>query len=47
MTQRRKAGDEGAGLLSWVQGLAPASPLLPALLRRLADSGYLGAPAFA
>ena len=25
MTQRKKAGDNGAGLLTWVQGLAPAS----------------------
>ena len=24
MTQRKKTGDEGAGLLPWVQGLAPA-----------------------
>ena len=24
MTQGKKAGDEGAGLLTWVQGLAPA-----------------------
>jgi len=24
MTQRKKAGDNGAGLLPWVQGLAPA-----------------------
>ena len=24
MTQRKKAGDNGAGLLTWVQGLAPA-----------------------
>jgi hypothetical protein len=28
MTQRKKAGDSGAGLLTWVQGLAPAWPLL-------------------
>jgi len=26
MKQRKKAGDKGAGLLPWVQGLAPASP---------------------
>ena len=24
MTQRKQAGDNGAGLLTWVQGLAPA-----------------------
>ena len=24
MTQRKQAGDKGAGLLTWMQGLAPA-----------------------
>ena len=29
MTQRKQAGDTGAGLLTWVQGLAPARAIPP------------------